>query len=191
MTSRNTKSPKPAPLELSEAQLDALANALVPRLAKAMAQPSLQPAPVADADRYWALKGLQSRLSASIEQGDGGGAGGVLFVGDVRLPSGANYVWQEGHSDAFLLSKDWSEAHHGISALAHPVRLKLLRACVDQARSTQDLMALPDMGTTGQLFHHLKALQQAGWLRSLQRGSYQVPGERVVPLLVVLAACLG
>jgi Helix-turn-helix domain len=189
MASRSTESSKGAPLALSDAQLDALANALGPRLAQAMAQPTHQPSPVADSDRYWALKGLQSRLDAAGQRGDA--AGGVLFVGDVRLPSGANYVWQEGHSDASVLNRDWSEASHGISALAHPVRLKLLRACIDQARSTQDLMALPDMGTTGQLFHHLKALQQAGWLRSLQRGSYQVPGERVVPLLVILAACLG
>jgi hypothetical protein len=139
-------------------------------------------APGLDEDRYWALNGLRARLP---------GKGGVLYTGHVGLPSGVQYAWQRQAGTDELLKLDWADLHDVIAALAHPVRLALLRATLGQSRSTQELMALPGMGTTGQLFHHLKTLQQSGWLRSLQRGTYEVPGERVVPLLAILAAAQG
>ncbi len=42
--------------------------------------------------------------------------------------------------------------------------------------------------TTGQIYHHLRLLTAAGWLHTTGRGRYEVPGTRVVPLLVVLTA---
>jgi hypothetical protein len=51
-----------------------------------------------------------------------------------------------------------------------------------------ELRAHERLGTTGQLYHHLRQLVSAGWLRTTARGQYAVPGERVVPLLVALAA---
>jgi hypothetical protein len=38
------------------------------------------------------------------------------------------------------------------------------------------------------VYHHLRQLTSAGWLRSAARGRYVVPPERVVPLLTVVAA---
>ena len=115
----------------------------------------------------------------------------MLYVGDVTLPGGGRLAWQQQRSTEALLQADWAGLQPVIAALAHPVRLAILRACLDAERTPADLMALDGMGTTGQLFHHLKALQAAGWLRSLQRGHYQVPGERAVPLLALLATCMG
>jgi DNA-binding transcriptional ArsR family regulator len=100
-------------------------------------------------------------------------------------------VWQRQDSTRELIEGDWRDLSETIAALSHPMRLEILKHALGQDRSTQDFMALPDMGTTGQLFHHIKALQDAGWLRSLQRGLYGVPGERVVPLLAILAAARG
>jgi hypothetical protein len=42
--------------------------------------------------------------------------------------------------------------------------------------------------TTGQLYHHLRQLVAAGWLRTSLRGRYAVPADRIVPLLALLAA---
>ncbi|MBB5204973.1 hypothetical protein HNQ51_002292 [Inhella inkyongensis] len=138
------------------------------------------------ADRFWALEGLQQR-----DRAQGRRQGSVLYVGDVTLPSGARLAWQQQRSTEALLQTDWSALQPVIAALAHPVRLAILRACLDGERTPADLLDLDGMGTTGQLFHHLKALQAAGWLRSLQRGHYQVPGERAVPLLALLTTCMG
>jgi hypothetical protein len=68
------------------------------------------------------------------------------------------------------------------------VRLRLLRRVLGGARSTAELADDKELGTTGQLYHHLRQLAATGWLRSTGRGRYAVPGERVVPLLVILTA---
>ncbi|MFC5746179.1 ArsR/SmtB family transcription factor [Actinomadura rugatobispora] len=133
--------------------------------------------PVADAETFWALNGLKERTDDA-----------VLFTGSVTLPEGEHYEWQQGHRTADLLADDWSQAADALSALAHPVRLLLLREIMCGARTTAELAAHERLGTTGQLYHHLRQLVAAGWLRTTARGQYAVPGERVVPILTILAA---
>ncbi len=87
-----------------------------------------------------------------------------------------------------LLDGDWSESSPGLSALAHPVRLLLLREVLHGTQTAAQLSAHPRLGTSGQLYHHLRLLVSAGWLRSSARGQYDVPADRVVPLLTILAA---
>ncbi|GAA2409140.1 helix-turn-helix domain-containing protein [Actinomadura vinacea] len=128
-------------------------------------------------DAFWALTALKERLDDA-----------VLFTGSVTLPAGEHYEWQQARPAAGLLADDWSQAADTLSALAHPVRLLLLREILCGARTTAELAAHERLGTTGQLYHHLRQLVAAGWLRTTARGQYAVPGERVVPLLTVLAA---
>jgi DNA-binding transcriptional ArsR family regulator len=142
--------------------------------------------PIDGDDRFWALNELTRQQRALPED-----KGAVLYTGTIALPSGAQYVWQRQDSTRELLEQDWRNLSETIAALGHPMRLEILKYALGEERSTQDFMSLPEMGTTGQLFHHIKALQDAGWLRSLQRGLYGVPGERVVPLLAILAAARG
>jgi hypothetical protein len=132
-----------------------------------------------DADTFWALEGLKDRVAEP---------GAVLFAGTVTLPTGEHYDWQQGHVAADLLADDWSQAAAALTALAHPVRLLLLREILHGARTAAELSAHERLGTTGQLYHHLRQLVSAGWLRTTARGQYAVPGERVVPLLTALAA---
>ena len=79
-------------------------------------------------------------------------------------------------------------AAEALRALGHPVRLMLLQAVLGGAHTVRALEALPGLGTTGQIYHHLRELQRAGWLSLARRNHYEVAGERVVPLLVALAA---
>ncbi|TDD83604.1 ArsR family transcriptional regulator [Actinomadura darangshiensis] len=130
-------------------------------------------------DTFWALNALKDRAADP---------GAVLFTGSVTLPSGEHYEWQQGHAADDLLQDDWAKAAESLSALAHPVRLLLLREIMHGTRTTAELAAHEDLGTTGQLYHHLRQLVAAGWLRTSGRGRYAVPGERVVPILTVLAA---
>ena len=149
--------------------------------------PVRPPAPAASAtgepvglrDRFWALEGLKERLPA--------GDGAVVFTGVVPTPGGW-YEWQWGASSGELLEADWSQRSAGLAALGHPVRLGLLRQVLSGAGTVAELQERAALGTSGQLYHHLRQLVNAGWLRSAARGRYAVPPDRVVPLLVVLAA---
>ncbi len=114
--------------------------------------------------------------------------GGVLFAGITPLPTGETYEWQMGASAADLLDDDWSERSETLEALGHPVRLLLLQRVLHGVTTTADLKDDPALGTTGQLYHHLRRLVSAGWLRAEGRGRYRVPPERVVPLFTVLLA---
>ncbi len=139
---------------------------------------------------FWALDGLKDQLG---RVGDAASDGGVLFTGAVRLPAGERYEWQYGALTEGLLGSgedrpDWSEAAEPLAALGHPVRLRLLREILGGRRTAAELAELDETGTTGQIYHHLRLLTGAGWLRTTGRGRYEVPGARVVPLLVILTA---
>lgn len=129
--------------------------------------------------QFWALAGLRDRSP------DGGA---VLFAGTLRLPDGAQYEWQWGEPAAALLDTDWSPLAPALGALAHPVRLQLLKEVLGGTAAVADLQASGSFGTSGQVYHHLRQLVAAGWLRSTGRGSYAVPPARVIPLLVILSA---
>jgi DNA-binding transcriptional ArsR family regulator len=110
----------------------------------------------------------------------------------VTLPTGESYEWQHGTPAAQLLDVDWAEAVAELAgtldALSHPVRLLIVGLVLSGIRSVTDLQEHASLGTSGQLYHHLRQLVAAGWLRTAGRGQYAVPPERVIPLLVILAA---
>ncbi|MET8048421.1 winged helix-turn-helix domain-containing protein [Streptosporangium sp. NPDC005286] len=135
-----------------------------------------------DAD-FWALEGLKAKLAENEVV-----HGGVLFTGMVRLPTNELYEWQQALPTDALLDENWSDAAESFAALGHSVRMRLLREILGGRRTVAELTALDGLGTTGQVYHHLRQLISAGWLHSTGRGGYEVPPGRVVPLLVVLAA---
>ncbi|WP_326753585.1 winged helix-turn-helix domain-containing protein [Streptomyces hirsutus] len=132
---------------------------------------------------FWALEGLKNQL-AELRAADGG----VLFTGAVRLPTGEQYEWQHGALTGGLLEDDWPAAAEPLAALGHPVRLRLLREILGGRRTAAELAELDGVGTTGQIYHHLRQLTGAGWLHTTGRGRHEVPAGRVVPLLVLLSA---
>ncbi|HEY9367739.1 helix-turn-helix domain-containing protein [Streptomyces sp.] len=134
---------------------------------------------------FWALEGLKAQLA---EVGEAAADGGVLFTGALSLPTGERYEWQFGALTEDLLERDWSEVADSFAALGHPVRLRLLREILGGRRTAAELAELEEIGTTGQIYHHLRQLTAAGWLHTAGRGRHEVPGARVVPLLVVLTA---
>ncbi|MFB6850283.1 ArsR/SmtB family transcription factor [Streptomyces sp. NPDC056373] len=135
-----------------------------------------------DGSDFWALNGLKEKLSELGAEG-----GGILYTGSVRLPTGEPYAWQMGALTEGLLETDWTTAAESFAALGHPVRLRLLREVLGGLRTAAELAELDEVGTTGQIYHHLRQLTGAGWLHTPGRGRYEVPPARVVPLLVALA----
>lgn len=130
-----------------------------------------------DPEVFWALEGLRARTE---------GNSSVLLTGTVELPTGERADWQEGFLVDALLEADWSHCADTVAALGHPIRLLLLREVLRGVRTTADLGAIEELGTSGQLYHHLRQLVTAGWLRASGRGRYEVPPQKVVPLLVII-----
>lgn len=122
----------------------------------------------------WALQGLQSRVEEP---------GAVLLVGSVLLPDGRTAAWQQGASTDDLLAIEWEDSAEVLAALGHPVRLRLLRQILTGVATPQELIQIEGVGTSGQIYHHLRQLTAAGWLRPLGDGRYEVPVARVVPLM--------
>ena len=69
-----------------------------------------------------------------------------------------------------------------------PVRLRLLREILGGRRTAAELTELEGLGTTGQIYHHLRQLTAAGWLHTAAGAATRCRAPRVVPLLVALTA---
>ncbi|MER7776884.1 winged helix-turn-helix domain-containing protein [Streptomyces sp. NPDC096191] len=162
-------------------QLEQRVADLERRLA-ALEEAGERPAPRPGEGDFWALEGLKEQLAEL-----GAADGGVLFTGAVRLPTGEQYGWQHGTLTDGLMDADWAESAEVFAALGHPVRLRLLREILGGRRTAAELAELDGVGTTGQIYHHLRQLTGAGWLHATGRGRHEVPPGRVVPLLVALS----
>ena len=114
-------------------------------------------------------------------------AGIVGYQGDVRLNGDLSWQIRLG-VDATLKLPDGPRVDL-LAALGHPVRAAIVRHLI--ANGAQPAPALSEaagLRSTGQLYHHLKALVAAKAVVQDSRGSYQVPPTAVVPLLVILTA---
>jgi hypothetical protein len=161
-------------LEQQAAAAQAAADADVVDAARA----SSAPAASTSGDLFWALDGVKQRLDPP---------GGVVFAGSVAVPAGP-VDWQITLTTEGLLAADWSQAAPSLAALGNATRLGVLQAVVGGADTVAQISSEGGLGSTGQLYHHLGQLVATGWLVAAGRGRYAVPPERVVPLLVVLAA---
>lgn len=132
-------------------------------------------------DPFWILNGIKSRVDAP---------GAVFYAGAAEVAQGP-VEWQIGRPVDDLLDEDWGAFAARLAALGNPVRLGLLHAVLGGATTVAELSQIEGMGTTGQLYHHVHQLVAHGWLKAAGRGKYQVPPERVIPLLVIVAATQG
>lgn len=139
----------------------------------------MDPVDPMDPDTFWALLGLEQRLSDP---------GGVLLTGTVTLPTGARARWQESLGTADLLDLDDSAIAECLAALGHPVRLQILRLVLAGIDTASGMTGSEQLHTSGQVYHHLRQLTGTGWLRMAGRGRYEVPPARIVPLLVTQLA---
>lgn len=132
-----------------------------------------------DPDPFFALRALKDRVSEP---------GGVLYAGTVTLPDGHSADWQFGRPTDAVLEADWAARASSLAALGNPVRLTLLREILHGRATVSALSEVEGLGTSGQIYHHLRQLTAEGWLHSPSRGQFAVPLTRVVALLAILVA---
>lgn len=161
--------------------LDDRLDALERRVAALEAGDAVPPAARGpEAGTFWALETLREQVA--------GEDGAVLWTGVVPTPGGV-VEWQMARAATELLDpEDPTPFADSLAALGHPVRLRLLLAVIRGTDRLAELAEELGLASTGQLYHHVKSLTAAGWLRSAARGHVSVPAERVVPLLVILGA---
>lgn len=128
-------------------------------------------------DALWVVNGLANE-----------GVDGVVMGGRVNLPGTGEAIWQYGLTSESLTHTDWTALAPVLDALSHPARLTILLQVLTGVTTTAALAASEELGTTGQLHHHLRQLVAAGWLIGVRRGEYTVPPQRVIPLLVTIMA---
>ncbi len=87
-----------------------------------------------------------------------------------------------------LLSQNVEKMAKVLSAMGNKQRLEILRTVLKEPLTGAELVERLSMGTTGQLYHHLKALLGADLLIQEQGGKYAIPPQRVLPFLLLLAA---
>ncbi|MBP2334353.1 DNA-binding transcriptional ArsR family regulator [Saccharothrix coeruleofusca] len=135
-------------------------------------------------ERVAALEGGRE-VATPPEAGDGGAVG---YRGRVTLAEG-QVEWRIDLAQESVLALDDRPRVEVLAALAHPARVDIVRSLLD--RGGQPAAALQEaarLGSTGQLYHHLKALTSAGVVEQDKRGSYRLRAGAVVPVLVLLTA---
>ncbi|MGV9181870.1 ArsR/SmtB family transcription factor [Arcanobacterium canis] len=82
---------------------------------------------------------------------------------------------------------DATKVSQDLNALAHPIRLEILQLTAERAMSVRELVEALSTGTTGQVYHHMKALSSAGWVE-MTDGEYYLSPDRGPQLAAILAA---
>ncbi|MEU7741145.1 helix-turn-helix domain-containing protein [Nonomuraea sp. NPDC049158] len=118
--------------------------------------------------------------------------GAVGYIGASRLAAGES-LWDRQLSLAELLSADWAPVAHILETLGSRPRLALLAALLQQGRRTsndlqESLAGDGEQTTSGQLYHHLRALQSARLITQRRRGEYELAPQAMPQVLSILAA---
>ncbi|RAP74054.1 helix-turn-helix domain-containing protein [Paenibacillus montanisoli] len=163
------------------AELDWLKEQLLQLQAQMMKQ---QPGGRSSGGAWAAQPQPGEQLDAANEHG-----GMLHYAGSFQHGSGTLKWAPQERPISELTKLDSEKGAKIIAALGHKQRLDILRAIIEEPRTGAELVERLNMGTTGQLYHHIKALAGADLLHQEERGgTYSVPEHRLLPILLLLAA---
>ena len=131
------------------------------------------------------LKALRLREGSRYVREDMRGA--VTYAGSALLGD-RELMWAREHGVPEVCDLEPAGVARLLAALGHPSRLALVRDLLTGPRTSRELQAVIGSGSAGQLYHHLKDLIAAGIVGQSGRSCYQIAVDRVIPLLVILAA---
>lgn len=114
-----------------------------------------------------------------------GESGMVGYQGDVRLHGQVS--WTIRYSPTGALDLAPGPTAEVLAALGHPVRLALVRRLLHGPASAAELQEAAELSSTGQVYHHLKALTSARVVEQDGR-AFRLPPTGVVPVLTMMLA---
>lgn len=128
---------------------------------------------------------VEQRARGRPEAGHGEPIGQIAIRGHVRA-GGTRTVWAGERDVEGLLALPAGQVARALAGLAHPARIAIWRALLPEARDSRALLAAAGLNTTGQLYHHLRAMESAGLLERRGRNLWARRG--VAAVLLALAA---
>lgn len=183
--------PKPEPAPTSAPTLEQLAARVdeLTRKVAALERPTARRAPpVEAAPPDDDLLQLLERRRAGGKRDPRGRRGAVVYGGSLEL-AGREYLWAIERPATGLLALEPDAPAHVLATLAHPQRLRLLLALVEEPRTAAELQKAIGSKSPGPLYHHLRDLLALGVVAQEER-RYVVPARHVVPLLAALALAI-
>ncbi|MCA1037936.1 hypothetical protein LCM00_00320 [Bacillus infantis] len=87
-----------------------------------------------------------------------------------------------------VLAPDSGSLANILSSLGHIQRIEMIKSLMQEPKNAAELVKELGMGTTGQLYHHMKPLLHAGIIEQKERGgSYSIAADKILPILLQLA----
>jgi hypothetical protein len=112
----------------------------------------------------------------------------VTKRGTRRRPSDARQADAARALRELRARRDWSAVAPALAALGSPIRLTLLREIVRGHVTVNSLSQVEGLGTSGQIYHHLRHLTAEGWLHTPTRGTVAIPASRATALNAIQLA---
>lgn len=134
------------------------------------------------------LAELEARIEAleGHHRADDPTRGFVEYCG--RVDFAGEVDWTIRYSAASVLRLPANARVEVLAALGHPIRLALVQLLLDGPHTGTELAEAVGLTSTGQLYHHVRALSSAGIVEQHSRGTYRIPAPKVVPVLVLMTA---
>ncbi|WP_435591703.1 winged helix-turn-helix domain-containing protein [Nocardia sp. bgisy118] len=138
------------------------------------------------------VEGKLAELEARIEALEGrpviedAARGFIEYRGTVDF--GSEISWTIRYAASSVLNLPAAARVEALAALGHPVRQALIQALLDGPRTGAELAEAVGLTSTGQLYHHVRALTAPKIIEQHSRGAYRIPPAKVVPLLVLMTA---
>lgn len=115
------------------------------------------------------------------------GTGAINFSGQFQAVDGSiSFSWTKHPED--LIDNSWESSFSRLAALAHPQRAMILKQLLKEPCTVSELCRLEVTSSTGTAYHHLNDLEASGWVQKGRGGIYEIPSERIIPLLVIVSA---
>lgn len=142
-----------------------------------------------DDERLAALEQRVAALEAALgppqPAADADDAGEVGYQGSVHLDGERS--WTIRYAAGAVLDLPSATVAEVLAALGHTARLALVRRLLTGPATAAELREAAGLSSTGQLYHHLRALTGARVVA--QDGHhYRVPATATVPVMVALVA---
>ncbi|MBP1903959.1 DNA gyrase subunit B [Paenibacillus turicensis] len=122
-------------------------------------------------------------------EGDDENSVGYVYYAGHYQSNGQSLRWEPKQRQLKqLLSIGNDKISKILSALGSKPRLDIITSILIESLTGAEIVEKLGLGTTGQLYHHLKALQGADLLTQDKSGRYTLPDHRKLSLLLLLSA---